>query len=182
MHIIAVSGSLRDKSSNTILLKAMSHIASNEVDISLFGEINNLPHFNPDLDIEIVPQTVTNLRNTIKSAQGIVFSSPEYAHGVPGALKNALDWLVSSGEFVDKPVALINTSSRAHHAQEQLVEILKTMTAKVYTEMSVTILLSGRNLNVTDITEDVELSGSLRSFIAGFADFVEGEAGAVSLN
>lgn len=88
-------------------------------------------------------------------------------------LKNALDWLVSSGEFVGKPVALINVSSRAHHAQEQLVEILTTMAAKVFNQSSTLISLAGRKLDENQIVEDVELSNLLRSTITDFANFIE---------
>ena len=170
MQILAVSGSLRDKSSNTILLQAMIRLAPNNVKIELYQELGDLPHFNPDLDTEDdTPLFVASLRRQVKSANGVLISSPEYAHGVPGALKNALDWLVSSGETVDKPLVLVNTSPRAHHAQEQLVEILKTMAAKVYTEASINVPLAGRNLDETGIVADAELSGLLRSIIAEFA-------------
>jgi len=70
--------------------------------------IGQLPHFNPDLDLERLqpPLAVEELRNNIRESNGLIFSTPEYAHGLPGTLKNALDWLVSSDAMVDKKVAI----------------------------------------------------------------------------
>lgn len=71
-------------------------------------------------------------RKLLAQSDGVVISSPEYAHGVPGSLKNALDWIVSSGELVGKPVLLIHASTEGgQRVQTQLVEILKTMGARV---------------------------------------------------
>ena len=63
-----------------------------------------------------------------------MIAAPEYAHGVPGALKNALDWLVASDAFPGKPVALINAAPRAFHAQAALRETLATMAARLVPE------------------------------------------------
>ncbi len=77
-------------------------------------------------------------RSKLKTADGVVFSVPEYAHGVPGVLKNALDWIVGSGELVDKPVTLFNASPRGKYAQASLTETVTVMSAKVLSEASVT--------------------------------------------
>ncbi|MBC7796634.1 MAG: NAD(P)H-dependent oxidoreductase [Pyrinomonadaceae bacterium] len=169
MRILAISGSLRDSSSNTILLNAMIRLAPEDVEIILYQELNELPHFNPDFDGENVARSVSSLRRRIKSADGVLISSPEYAHGVPGVLKNALDWLVSSGETVEKPFALINANPRAHHAQEQLVEILGTMAAKVYTKAAIAVPIAGKNLDENEIIADATLTTLLRSIILDFA-------------
>ena len=90
-----------------------------------------------------------------------MISSPEYAHGVPGTLKNALDWLVGGVEINGKPVALVNASARATYAQASLQETLSVMAARVITR---TISLDGRkNLDVTAMTEDPEISSALRA-------------------
>src|SRR5436853_1978310 len=115
IRIVAISGSLRSGSSNTLLLRAASAIAPPGMVVDVYQGIDRLPFFNPDLDVDEVPQAVESFRATLRSAHGLLISSPEYAHGVPGVLKNALDWLVGStqGEIVDKPVALVNASPRA---------------------------------------------------------------------
>lgn len=156
------------------MLRAMSRLAPDNIKIVLYQELDSLPHFNPDLDSDgNTPLSVANLRRQIQSANGVLISSPEYAHGVPGALKNALDWLVSSGELVGKPFALINASSRAQHAQEQLAEILRTMAANIVEESSITIPFLGKNLNEAEILENIELSSLLRSAITKFVGSIK---------
>ena len=110
LRMVAISGSLRLASSNTTVLHALQAIAPASVIVSLYDGLGNLPYFNPDLDGEsdTPPPPVGQLRTQIGQADGLLISSPEYAHGVPGVLKNALDWLVSSLEFPRKPVALLN--------------------------------------------------------------------------
>src|SRR5215211_1037478 len=131
LHILAISGSLRAASSNTAVLQALAALAPAGVTIAIYDQLAELPYFNPDLDREgdTPPASVAELRTQIGRAAGIVICSPEYAHGVPGVLKNALDWLVSSLEFPGKPVALLNISPRSTFAQASLAETLRTMSA-----------------------------------------------------
>src|SRR2546430_802254 len=107
--MLGISGSLRAVSSNTSVLQAIAAVAPAGVAITVYDRLADLPPFNPDLDREgdAPPAIVLDLRARIGAADALVISSPEYAHGVPGVLKNALDWLVSSLEFPGKPVALI---------------------------------------------------------------------------
>ncbi|MEO5953604.1 MAG: NADPH-dependent FMN reductase [Chloroflexia bacterium] len=129
MKILAVSGSLREKSKNTVALRVDG--------MELFEGLGRLPHFNPDLDVEPFPDAVVKWREALAAADAVVISSPEYAHGVPGVLKNALDWVVGSGEFVEKPVAIVNLSPMAVHAQASLVETLQVMMGRVIEASSV---------------------------------------------
>ena len=131
MKIIAISGSLRATSLNTAVLHAARRLAPAGVRIELFDGIGKLPFFNSDLEGERLPQDVANFRNVIGAADGLLISSPEYARGVAGVMKNALDWLVGSQEFPGKPVALINTSPRASHALASLTLTLETMSARL---------------------------------------------------
>ncbi|WP_247387116.1 MULTISPECIES: NADPH-dependent FMN reductase [unclassified Bradyrhizobium] len=125
MNIVAISGSLRTGSSNTAALRAAARLAPAGVAIVPFEGIAGLPFFNPDLDRDNVPAPVDAMRRLIGSADGVLISSPEYARGVAGVLKNALDWLVGSHEFPDKPIALINTSPRATHVLAALTSLWK---------------------------------------------------------
>jgi NAD(P)H-dependent FMN reductase len=134
MRIVAVSGSLRARSSNTALLRAAARVAPDGVRFVFYDGLGRLPHFNPDLDEEgaDVPPEVQALRELFIAADALLFSAPEYAHGVPGAFKNMLDWLVSTGELVGKPVALLNASpSGGRYAQTAIVETLRTMNWRV---------------------------------------------------
>jgi len=102
--------------------------------------------------------SVQRLRDNIKHADGLIIASPEYAHGISGVMKNALDWLVSGDEFPFKPVALINTSPRSRHAQEALHEVLTTMSATIVDNACITVPLLGSGFDADAISEHTELS------------------------
>ena len=116
-----------------------------------------LPPFNPDDDVEDrpKPEPVETLRTLVGASDAIVIAAPEYAHGVPGALKNALDWLVASETFAGKPVVLINASPRAFHAQASLREILATMAARLVPEAFAALSLSGKSLTADVLADPV---------------------------
>jgi chromate reductase, NAD(P)H dehydrogenase (quinone) len=168
LKILAISGSLRQVSSNTALLKAAIALSPPNIKIKLYNGLNSLPHFNPDLE-STEPPAVKDLHAQIKWADGLLISSPEYAHGVPGVLKNALDWLVSGEEFVGKAIALINASPRATHAQAALTEIITTMSGQIVPEASITLALLGKNLDAAGIIADPALSGNLQTAIIALA-------------
>src|ERR1700722_19540459 len=109
MRLLALSGSLRAASTNTAALEALRLLAPRGVEVRLHRQIGGLPPFNPD-DEDQAPPPVQALRALVRDSEGLVIAAPEYAHGVPGVLKNALDWLVSSDAIPGKPVALINTA------------------------------------------------------------------------
>ena len=139
VNILGISGSLRAGSSNAALLQAAARLAAPEHEIVLYAGLGELPHFNPDLDGEgaQAPPAVAALRAQVSACAGVIVSSPEYAHGVPGSLKNALDWLVSYPDFAGKPVVLWNASGAGgDRAQAALIEILQTMSARVLVEDS----------------------------------------------
>src|SRR5689334_3916775 len=135
--IVAICGSLREGSSNAALLRATAGVAPEGVRFVFYEGMNELPHFNPDLDAEgaTPPEPVRQLRELLIAAGAILISSPEYAHGVPGALKNMLDWLVSTGELVGKPVAVLNAAPvGGEYAQNAILETLRTMNWRVIEE------------------------------------------------
>jgi NAD(P)H-dependent FMN reductase len=110
---------------------------ADELTFELFRGIADLPHFNPDIDREedVPPPAVAAWRAAIRGADGVIISCPEYAHGLPGSFKNALDWLVSSGEFMEKPTLLLNASpSGGQFAQSALAETLRMIGAIVLEE------------------------------------------------
>jgi chromate reductase, NAD(P)H dehydrogenase (quinone) len=172
LQILAISGSLRKISSNTSLIQAAMMLSPENVEIKLYGGLRELPHFNPDLK-STEPVSVTDLRHQLRSADGLIISSPEYAHGIPGVLKNALDWLVSGEEFVGKPIALFNASPRAIHAQASLTEIVTTMAGRIIPKASITVSLLGRNLDATGIVNEPEISRQVKTAIDTFALAIE---------
>src|SRR5262245_53655659 len=165
IRILAISGSLRRVSTNSAVVRAVARLAAGPVQVSIYDELAALPHFNPDDDYEPAHPMVARLRHKIQAADAVLISSPEYAHGVPGTLKNALDWLVWSGELVDKPIALINASPRSAHAWVSLAETLTVMSAHVVPAASITVPLQGKSLDANAIIEDQELAEALRSAI-----------------
>lgn len=171
MQILAISGSLRHASINSTLLRAVQRLAPEGMTITLYEGLGTLPHFNPDLEGS-EPAAVLDFRARLAAADGILISSPEYAHGVPGVLKNALDWVVGSGETVEKPFALLNPSPRSTFAQASLIEILTTMAARLINQASVTVPLAGKNLDEADIIAQPEIGQILQAALTAFAKAV----------
>jgi chromate reductase, NAD(P)H dehydrogenase (quinone) len=167
-RILAISGSLRAASLSTAALTAASMLSPPDTEFTFYTGLADLPAFNPDLDTGEPPPAVKNLRHEIGSADGLLISTPEYARGLPGSLKNALDWLVSSSEFPEKPVAVIHTSPRSVEAQAQLRLVLMTMSARLIDEASITIPLLGKVLDPNQIVSDPAFSGPLRLALANF--------------
>lgn len=164
MHILAISGSLRAQSSNTAVVRAFAMLAQPPMTVEIFEGLGSLPYFNPDLDTdEHLPDVVRDFRKKVGAADALLICSPEYARGVAGVMKNALDWLVGSFEFPGKPVAVINASQRSTHADAALRLTLATMAANIVEEASITLPLLGRGLDVNGIVADEELAGQLRA-------------------
>ena len=173
MEIIAISGSLRRNSSNLALLRAAARVAPAGVRIVMYDGLDRLPHFNPDLDEEgsVPPASVAELRQLLIAADAVLISSPEYAHGVPGALKNMLDWLVSTGELVGKPVALLNAApAGGAYAQASLLETLRTMNWNVVVDACRTEPFIRRKI-AGELTDETSLN-ELASAIAALAGAV----------
>ena len=167
MRILALSGSLRKGSTNTTLLEAAAVLAADSMDIRLFDGLAELPHFNPDLENEAIP-AVDAWRSALRASNGLVISTPEYAHGVPGALKNALDWVVGSGETVDLPIALFNATTRSRHAIESLEEILRTMAGRIIPEACIALPLLGTSPTVNQIVTDSSLAATILRAVEAF--------------
>ncbi len=170
LHMLAISGSLRAASSNTAVLQALAALAPDGVTIAIYDRLAALPYFNPDLDREgdTPPASVADLRTRIGRANGIIICSPEYAHGVPGVLKNALDWLVSSLEFPAKPVALLNISPRSTFVQASLAETLTTMSASLIVDEALTVSLPRDRRDVAGMLSDQQITQALRAAIDAF--------------
>lgn len=132
-QIIALSGSLRAASINTALLREIAADAPDGVSVEIFP-LGGLPLFNPDHE-QFPPELVSKFRATVRLADAMIIASPEYAHGVSGVLKNALDWLVGSDGFAGKPVLILNAAPRARHAITALRDILTTMSAQIIDEL-----------------------------------------------
>ncbi|WP_241649991.1 NADPH-dependent FMN reductase [Rosenbergiella collisarenosi] len=128
--VLAVSGSLRQSSLNRLFLESMKLLKPDGIEFEIQSRIDQLPFFNPDFEDEPNLE-VSRWRKSLNDANFIIFASPEYAHGVTGVIKNALDWIVSSGELLGKPISVPNLSPRATIAHSQLSEILVVMGGEI---------------------------------------------------
>lgn len=137
MNVLAISGSLRNASHNTALLRAAAEEAPAGVALELWTGLKDIPPYDGDDDVAPGPPTVEAFRDAVRIADGILIATPEYNSSVPGALKNALDWAsrpLATNAFRNKPVAVIGTSTGAFGAvwsQAELRKILGAMGARV---------------------------------------------------
>lgn len=137
MTILALSGSLRRGSVNTALLHAAVALAPPGVTVRVLDRVGDLPPFSPDDDPDRLPPPVQTLVDAVASADAVLVACPEYAHGVPGAFKNALDWTVATPVWMGRPVALLNAAPVSHHGADSLAETLRRMDARVVAEVRV---------------------------------------------
>ena len=168
MKLVAVSGSLRAASANTALLRAAAGLAPPGVDVVLYDEVGALPHFNPDLEGFALP-VVARWQSLLLGCDGVLIACPEYAHGIPGAFKNALDWVVGTVGLDGLPVALINTAPRATHAQASLAEIISTMGWSVIEAASVTIPVARKGAPPPVAGLEPQFAGPLRLAVLALA-------------
>ena len=165
VSILAISGSLRAGSLNTMLLRAVQRLAPPDIRVELYRGLGELPLFNPDVEAQGAPQPVCELRSRIISSHALLIASPEYAHGVSGVIKNALDWMVGNESFVGKPVGLLNASPRATLAQAAMRETLATMSAQVVPEACATVGILGSGLDEDGIVRHGEITAAIRGVL-----------------
>lgn len=165
IKILAISGSLRPNSSNSAIINKITEMVAAGVVIDSYNGLSAFSHFNPDLDNDTPPTEVIDWRNQLKNANAVLICTPEYAFGVPGSLKNALDWTVSSGEFVDKPVALITASSVGTNAHSSLLLTLGAISAKVADDAALLIPFVRTKVNSDGSITDTEVLVSLKKVL-----------------
>ena len=118
IKILAISGSLRANSSNNAIIKAVAQMVPKNLQFTIYNDLALIPPFD---DSHNIPLPVINFRHQLQTADGIFICTPEYAFGVSGVLKNALDWTVSSGELVNKPLALVTAATSGDKAHAALL-------------------------------------------------------------
>jgi chromate reductase, NAD(P)H dehydrogenase (quinone) len=168
MRIVAISGSLQQASTNAALLDVARVVAPEGMTVSISDAVRTVPLFNPDLE-PAAPVAVDAFRRDVTTADGLLIASPEYAHGVPGALKNALDWLVGSGELYEQRVAIIAGSPRpdgGRHVRADLERTLRAQGALVATSVTIP---AARHLGPAELTLDPDVRRSVAQVLTALA-------------
>jgi NAD(P)H-dependent FMN reductase len=172
VRALAISGSLRAVSTNTVLLEAAMLLEPGGMEIEFWQGLAALPHFNPDDDVDPLPPTVADWRAKVAAADGLLISSPEYARGIPGSLKNALDWLVSGPEHPDKPIAFFHASERGVASQAALRLVLETMGTRIVDSACITINLLGTEKDAVTVAANPEYAAKIKAALDAFAEAI----------
>jgi chromate reductase len=166
---LAISGSVRADSTNSALLRAAREAAPQGVELALYEGMGELPIFSPD-HTDPLPAGPAALRAALQASDGFLIACPEYAHGVPGGLKNLLDWVVGWGELAETPVALWHASVYGENAKASLAGILKTMSMHLVPEAGLTLHLRGKKpAEMAPILTSTETQKILQETLAIFA-------------
>lgn len=142
------------------------------MEIAFWQGLATLPHFNPDDDVEPLPAPVSDWRARVAAADGLLISSPEYARGIPGSLKNALDWLVSGPEHPGKPVAFFHASERGIASQAALRLVLETMGTRIVDSACITINLLGSEKDAATVAANPDYAAKIKAALDVFAEAI----------
>lgn len=184
-RILLISGSTRNGSSNSALLRTAQLVAPAGIAAKLYGSMTELPHFNPDDDraesgagVSSLPPSVVTLRNEIANAHAVLFSTPEYAGALPGCFKNLLDWTVGGSEMYQKPVAWVNASAfpdGAQHAHASLATVLGYLHADIVEAACQRIPVSRRDVGDDGLIADPAIRAQITDLMQRLARHVEGK-------
>lgn len=166
--ILAISGSTKKQSSHLNIIRQFSILSQDLFEVTIFEGVDSLPHFNPDLDIEPAIESVNNFRKLLKESNAVLICTPEYAMGVPGSLKNAIDWTVSSSDFSHKPVALITASSVGQKGHAALLETLRVIECDIPEETQLLIPFIKTKINNEGIFIDPATLEQVKKLIESF--------------
>lgn len=175
MKILAISGSSRRLSTNTALLNAMKDMAPEGVELTVFSRLDSLPIFSPDAEGALTPNVVCDFIKLVQECDGLIISSPEYVRAIPGGLKNAIDWMVSRFEIVDKPVALAHASHRGDDMLYSLRLVLSTVSSKFFEDHFLRIPLIGKTPDeVYELLRSTELQKDVSRFLHAYLAEIRG--------
>ncbi len=178
IRVLLVSGSLRNGSTNSALLRTIQVVAPETVDAVFYQGLDGLPHFNPDDDREPLHPAVATLRSTIRACDAILFSTPEYAGALPGSFKNLLEWAVGDGEprsIYEKPVGWVDVSASqtgAADAYESLAKVLGNLHASVVDEACVTIPVTRQMVGDDGLIADPVVRDQIATVLASLVSTI----------
>ena len=172
-NIFIIIGSASRNSSNQKLVDNFAALTAEDFNLVIYDDLKKLPHFDPELSLENTPKPVVEFRQAIGSADGIIICTPEYVFSIPGGLKNAIEWCVSTTVFSDKPVGLITAAASGQKAHEELQLIMKTVMT-IFTKET-TLLIQGikGKINEKGQITDAGTQQNLIKFINSFKLLIE---------
>ena len=174
--VFAICGSTRKDSSNLQLLKAICELYKDQLQIEIYTQLAELPHFNPDVTEEQTPLIIQQFRRKITDADGVLICTPEYVFSLPGALKNAIEWTISTTVFSEKPVALITASGLGQKAHESLLLIMKTIYSR-YTENTQLCISGARSKLAQNKITDPETLARVCNLVSAFIELMNEPSG-----
>ena len=168
--ILAVSGSLRSNSSNTLILNEIQKWVPQHITLTIYQDMATLPAFDDSME---APEPVIAWRRLLVEADGVFICSPEYAFGIPGALKNAMDWTVGSGELVNKPLALVTAATGGDKAHAAWLQIFTALSVNIPDGGSLLIPFVRSKLNEKGELSDVATREALQSILRVLINSIE---------
>ena len=174
MNIVLISGSTREGSVNSAVLRTIQQITASLIRAELYSGMSSLPHFNPDVEQHALPESVRELRQMLHEAGAVLFCTPEYAGSLPGSFKNLLDWCVGEGLY-DMPVGYINTSAHggAKGAHDTLRTVLSYVNADVIEGACRDIPVRRDAIDASGYVADPQLRAAFREVALALAGYVE---------
>ena len=167
-EILAIPGSTRQQSTNHRLIKAMIKLLPADLTVTIFDKLAGLPHFNPDNNDDNIAKEVADFRALLNRSAGVIICTPEYAHGVPGTLKNAIDWTVSTGEFSQKPTILITASTDGTYGHQAMLETLRVLEAKNIDQLQLLVKFAQTKINNEQVITDEKTLNAIKEIILRF--------------
>ena len=170
MLVLGIAGSLRSGSHNAQLLRHVVEELPEGVELEVFDRVAEIPAYDPDLE-DLSPDAVEDLKAAIAAADAVLIATPEYNGSIPGALKNALDWVsrpIAETPIRSKPVAVIGASTGAFGgvwAQRELKKVLGLMGARVL-DLELAVAKADRALADPDTELRLRLSGVVSELVS----------------
>lgn len=167
-NIFAIIGSANQGSTNQKLVDNIVGLTAADFNVTVWGDLKTLPHFDPALSNDNPPATVIEFRKAIEMADGVIISAPEYIYSIPSVLKNAIEWCVSTTIFSGKPVGLLTAAAQGQKAHEELQLIMQTVMAHFTDETTLLIQGIKGKINEQGQIVDEQTKVALTKFIEGF--------------
>lgn len=170
--ILAIIGSASPNSTNLKLVELIKTLTNEHFDLTIYNDLKNLPHFDPQLSSDHPPLQIIEFRKSIEQADGIIICTPEYIFSIPSGLKNAIEWCIATTVFMGKPTGLITASANGQKGHEELQMIMQTAMTKFTSETTLLIQGVSGKFDQQGNLLDTETQRQLQSFIEAFKNLV----------